>query len=89
MKTFNEKGPEKWFGYFWFLNHSLKWLLMVQPEDGFAQLVNFFYWVVNEALFVKEKMDVGWVFPKKLNSQDDSVLFDRQNKCKIEPLKKL
>jgi hypothetical protein len=45
--------------------------------------------VVNETLFVKEKIDVGWVFPKKLNLQDDSALFDRQNKCKIEPLKKL
>jgi hypothetical protein len=37
VKIFNKKGPKKWFGYFWFLNHSLKWFLMVPPKDGFAQ----------------------------------------------------
>ncbi len=35
MKTFNEKGPKKWFGCFWFLNHSLRWLPVVAPR-GFA-----------------------------------------------------
>jgi hypothetical protein len=36
MKTFNEKALEKWFGCFWFFNHSLRWFLVVPPKDGFA-----------------------------------------------------
>jgi hypothetical protein len=35
-KTFNEMGAEKWFGCFWFLNHSLRWFLVVLPKDEFA-----------------------------------------------------
>jgi hypothetical protein len=38
--------------------------------------------VVNEALLVKEEIDVDWVFQKNLNLQDDNALFDRQNKCR-------
>jgi hypothetical protein len=38
--------------------------------------------VVNEALLVKEEIDVDWVFQKNLNLQNDNALFDRQNKCK-------
>jgi hypothetical protein len=41
VKTIDEKGLEKWFDYFWFLNHSLRWLLVVPPKDGFAQKLNF------------------------------------------------
>jgi len=37
VKTFNEKGPKKWFSCLWFPNQSLKWFLMVPPKDGFAQ----------------------------------------------------
>jgi hypothetical protein len=36
MKKISKKGLEKWFGYFWLFNHSLKWFLMVPPKDGFA-----------------------------------------------------
>jgi hypothetical protein len=32
----HEKGPRKWFGYFWCLNNSWRWLLMVPPKDAFA-----------------------------------------------------
>jgi hypothetical protein len=39
--------------------------------------------VVNEALLVKEEIDVDWVFQKNLNLQDDNALFDKQNKCRI------
>jgi hypothetical protein len=38
--------------------------------------VNFFYQLVNETLFVREDIDVGWVFPRNPNLQDDSALFD-------------
>jgi hypothetical protein len=37
VKTFNAKGVEKLFTYFWFLNHSLRWFLVVPPKDRFAQ----------------------------------------------------
>ncbi len=39
--------------------------------------------MVNEALFVREDIDVGWIFPRNPNLQDDNALFDRHNKCKI------
>ncbi len=40
MKTFNEKGLEKWFNYFWFFNHSLKWFLVVTPRIGSPIILN-------------------------------------------------
>jgi hypothetical protein len=43
----------------------------------------FYEQVVNEALLVKEEINVGWIFPRNPNLQDDNVLFDRQNKCTI------
>ncbi len=39
-ETFNEKSSKKWFGYFWFLNHSLRWFLKVPPKDWFAHRLN-------------------------------------------------
>ncbi len=39
--------------------------------------------MVNEALLVREDIDVGWIFPRIPNLQDVNALFDRQNKCKI------
>jgi hypothetical protein len=45
--------------------------------------LNFYEQVVNEALLVKEDIDVGWIFPRIPNLQDDSALFDKRNKCKI------
>jgi hypothetical protein len=36
VKTVNKKGLEKWFGCFWFFNHSLRWFLVVPPKDGFT-----------------------------------------------------
>jgi hypothetical protein len=36
VKIFNKKGPKKWFGCFWFFNHSFRWFLVVPPKDGFA-----------------------------------------------------
>jgi hypothetical protein len=36
VKTFKGKGEGKWFGQLWFHNHSLRWLLMVPPKDGFC-----------------------------------------------------
>jgi hypothetical protein len=36
MKIFKIKGLGKWFGHFWFLNHSLKWFLVVPPKDAFT-----------------------------------------------------
>jgi len=42
VKRFKGKGPWKWFGHFWFFNHSLRWFLMVSPKDGFTLLwINF------------------------------------------------
>jgi len=38
MKTFKERGLEKPFGQFWFLNHYLVWFLVLPPKDGFALL---------------------------------------------------
>jgi hypothetical protein len=35
-KHLKEKALGKWFGHFWFLNHSLRWFLMVSPKDEFA-----------------------------------------------------
>jgi hypothetical protein len=26
VKTFKGENPRKWFGHFWFFNHSLGWL---------------------------------------------------------------
>jgi hypothetical protein len=40
VKTFKVKGLGKWFGHFWFFNHSLKWFLMVPLKDWFAQKHN-------------------------------------------------
>ncbi len=40
MKTFNEKGPQKWFDCFWFLNHYLRWFLVLPPKDEFAHRLN-------------------------------------------------
>ncbi len=37
MKTFNKKGIKKLFACFLFLNHSLRWFLVVPLNDGFAQ----------------------------------------------------
>jgi len=37
VKKINEKGLEKLFGCFWFLNHSLRWFLVVPPKYGFTQ----------------------------------------------------
>jgi hypothetical protein len=45
--------------------------------------LNFYEHVVNEALLVNEEINVAWIFPKNPNLQDDSALFDRQNKCTI------
>ncbi len=36
VKTFFKKGLGKCFGHFWFLNHSLRWFIVVPPKDGFA-----------------------------------------------------
>jgi hypothetical protein len=33
-----KKGLGKWFGCFWFLNHFLRWFLVVPPKDGFAHI---------------------------------------------------
>jgi len=40
VKTFKVKGLGKWFGCFWFFNHSLKWFLVAPPKDWFAQYHN-------------------------------------------------
>jgi hypothetical protein len=45
--------------------------------------LNFYEQMVNEALLVKEEINVGWIFPRNPNLQDDNALFDRQNKCKV------
>ncbi len=37
MKTFNKYGQKKQFDYFRFLNHSVRWFLMVPPKDGFVE----------------------------------------------------
>jgi hypothetical protein len=39
--------------------------------------------VVNEALLVKEEINVAWIFLGNPNLQDDNALFDMQNKCTI------
>jgi hypothetical protein len=39
--------------------------------------------VVNEVLLVMEEIDVGWIFLRIPNLQDDNALFNRYNKCKI------
>jgi len=39
--------------------------------------------VVNETLLVRGDIDVGWIFPRIPNLQDDSALSNRQNKCRI------
>jgi hypothetical protein len=30
------KDLRKWFGHFWFFNHSLSWFLVVPPKGGFV-----------------------------------------------------
>ncbi len=35
-ETFFLNSLGKWFGCFWFLNHSLRWFLVVPSKDGFA-----------------------------------------------------
>ncbi len=39
--------------------------------------------MVNEALLVREEIDVGWIFLGIPNLQDDNALSNRYNKCKI------
>ncbi len=36
LKTLKGTAPRKWFGHFWFLNHSSKWFLMLPQKDGFG-----------------------------------------------------
>jgi hypothetical protein len=45
--------------------------------------LNFYEHVGNEVLLVKEEINVVWIFLGNSNLQDDSALFDRQNKCTI------
>jgi hypothetical protein len=44
---FLKKGPRKRFDYFWLLNHSLKWFLVVSPKDGLNHLlqVHAIFWL--------------------------------------------
>jgi hypothetical protein len=39
--------------------------------------LNFYEQVVNEVLLVREDIDVGYIFPRIPNLQDDSALYDR------------
>jgi hypothetical protein len=39
--------------------------------------------MVNATLLVREDIDVGCIFPRIQNLQDDSALSNKQNKCKI------
>jgi hypothetical protein len=56
VKTFNKKGLEKWIGYFWFLNHSLKWFLVVPPKNWFA----LFETKLGESKKRRVKIMCGW-----------------------------
>jgi hypothetical protein len=42
------KGPNERFGYFWFLNHSLRWFLVVPPKDAFALVKVCNYFIIKE-----------------------------------------
>lgn len=37
MKKIKRKGTKTLFEHFWFLNHSLRWFLVVPPNDIFAR----------------------------------------------------
>jgi len=49
---------------------------------NFFLIVIFSNQLVNETLFMREEINVGWVFPRNPNRQDDNALSNMYNKCR-------
>jgi hypothetical protein len=43
MKTFKVEGLGKLFVHFWFLNHSLRWFLVVHPRMFFPTILQLLH----------------------------------------------
>jgi hypothetical protein len=91
MKTVNEKGLEKLFDCFWFLDHSLMWFLVVPPKDGFTQQTKFLrplaHFMKNNPTSKFHKIPKSTRLPSLGHEGDSFICLVLQNsqKCYTQP----